>query len=42
MILVHLDQELGHNILDIIHIQKEELICVQNQQQLINHFIDQI
>ena len=36
----HLDQELGPNVLDITHIQVEEVISVQNQHQYMDQLIN--
>ena len=36
------DQELGHNLLDIIHIQAEEVISVQNQHQYMDQLTNMI
>ena len=38
----HLDLELGQNILDITHIQVEEMISVKNQFQYTDQFVNLI
>ena len=38
----HLDKELGQNILYIIHIHVEEVICILNQHQYMDQIINLI
>ena len=38
----HFDQKFGKNVLDITHIQVEEIFSIQNQQQYMDQFINMI